>query len=240
MALSEGTRVFLCYDLPPPILWHERLILATCVCGRGWHIILTPDGDMYPELISLENDDITGFRVSHNGELPHGLTDAISYRIRQLPDAAAMQQLRLDARHAAAALAFPPGAGPQVAAPPVAAPAAVAGDAAPGNVTWVVIETEGNRQRGETVGLDGSEIIQGNIGLKNFNGTWAAIRRLQADEVEKYPGKEASADARLLGLEFQGLSRDERIWRDVAKDSKQEDLPDWTVPGPRTSGWCVK
>ena len=155
---------------PPPILWHERLILATCACGRGWHIILTPDGDMYPELISLENDDITGFRVSHNGELPHGLTDAISYRIRQLPDAAAMQQLRLDARHAAAALAFPPGAGPQVAAPPVAAPAAVAGDAAPGNVTWVVIETEGNRQRGETVGLDGSEIIQGNIGLKNFMG----------------------------------------------------------------------
>ena len=107
MALSEGTRVFLCYDLPPPILWHERLIPATCACGRGWHIILTPDGDMYPELIALENDDITGFRVSHNGELPHGLTDAISYRIRQLPEAAAMQQLRLDARHAAAALAFP-------------------------------------------------------------------------------------------------------------------------------------
>ena len=38
MALSEGTRVYLQYDLPPPILWHERYILAACACGRGWHI----------------------------------------------------------------------------------------------------------------------------------------------------------------------------------------------------------
>ena len=63
MALAEGSRVFLCYDLPPPVLWHERLVLSTCRCGRGWHIVLTPDGDVYPELISLENEDITGFRV---------------------------------------------------------------------------------------------------------------------------------------------------------------------------------
>lgn len=240
MALSEGTRVFLCYDLPPPILWHERYVLATCACGRGWHIILTPDEDVYPELISLENDDIIGFRVAHGPGLPHGLTDANTYRIRQLPGAVAMQQMMADARHAAAALAYPPGAGPHVAAPAAAAPQAGAAGAPDENAVWVLVETDGERRRGDTIMLDGSEMIQGEVGLKTFEGKWAAIRKLRKEDLEKYPGREASADARLLGLEFQGLSREQRIWRDVAKDCQQEALQDWNVPGPRTSQWCVQ
>ena len=63
-------------------------------------------------------------------------------------------------------------------------------------------------------GLDGSEVLHGQVGLKQ-------------------------ADARLLGLSFQGLSRDERLWRDVSRDSKEEELPDWNVPGPRTASWCI-
>ena len=240
MALAEGTRVFLCYDLPPPVLWHERYVLATCACGRGWHIILTPDEDVYPELISLENDDIVGFRVAHGPGLPHGLSDANTYRIRQLPGALAMQQMMADARHAAAALAYPPGAGPQVAAPAAVAPQAAAVVALDDNSTWVLVETEGVRRRGDPVVLDGSEIIQDEVGLKAFEGKWAAIRKVRKEDLEKYPGREASADARLLGIDFQGLTREERLWRDVSKDSQQEDLKDWTVPGPRTASWCVK
>ena len=74
MSLAEDTRVFVQYDLPGPELWHERLVLAACACGRGWHIILTPDLDMYPEHISLENTDLAGFRVATGEGFPFGIT----------------------------------------------------------------------------------------------------------------------------------------------------------------------
>ena len=126
MALSEGTRVFVRYDLPGPELYHERYILCSCACGRGWHIILTPDNDdVYPELISLDNDDLASYRVGTGLQLPVGLNDGNTYRIRALPDEETMSQLRRDAAHAAAALALPPGAG-AIAAPAGAAPAVVA------------------------------------------------------------------------------------------------------------------
>ena len=241
MALAEGSRVFLCYDLPPPVLWHERLVLSTCRCGRGWHIVLTPDGDVYPELISLENEDITGFRVqSVMGILPHGLSDANTYRIRQVPVGPEMEQMRIDARHAGDALAFPPGAGPQAGAmaQPVVPPGRAPGDG--GDSRWLYVETVGEHQRGEPVTLDGSELIRGTVGLKLEGANWAAIRQVVSSEVAEYPGKEASSDARLLNLSFQNLGREERVWRDVARDSREETFEDWNLPGPRTASWCIK
>lgn len=173
MALSEGTRVFICYDLPPPALWHERHVLARCACGQGWHIIYTPDGDVYPEQISLENHDIAGFRIGSEGNLPYGLTDANAYRIRSLPLAPEMAQIRVDAQHAAAAMGAIPGVA-QVAAPlgAVVAHQAVNGDVGNQAVPdeshkWVIVESEGIRRRGDEVTLDGTEVIRGDVGLKS-------------------------------------------------------------------------
>ena len=239
MALAEGTRVFICYDLPAPALWHERYALANCACGQGWHIILSPDQDIYPEQISLENQDISGFRIGSGGRLPYGLDDSNTYRIRNLPVDAAMAQNRIDARHAALAMGAAPGL-PVVGGGPM--PPAAAGDGGIANAArqskWVVVESEGGRRRGEEVTLDGSEVIHGGVGLKPADGGWFAIRQVSSKELETYPGKEASADARLLGITFQGLSRSERVWRDVAKEMQQESFDDWSVPGPRTSHWC--
>ena len=97
MSLQEGTRVFVCYDLPPPALWHERYILARCACGQGYHIVLTPDRDIYPEQISLENSDLSGFRIAVGNALPFGLDHTNTYRIRNLPIGAEMDQFRMDA-----------------------------------------------------------------------------------------------------------------------------------------------
>ena len=102
MALAEGTRVFLLYDIGGPDLFHERYILASCQCGRGWHIVLTPDDDVYPEQISLENDDLSSYRLGVGGNLPHGLSDANTYRIRNFPGPDRLQQMLVDTRHAAA------------------------------------------------------------------------------------------------------------------------------------------
>ena len=53
MALVPGMRVMLCYDLPGPELFHERLVLGVCLCGRGWVVVMTPDGDVFSEQVAL-------------------------------------------------------------------------------------------------------------------------------------------------------------------------------------------
>ena len=63
---------------------------------------------------------------------------------------------------------------------------------------------------------------------------------MKQSDVPAYKGAEVSADARLLGLQFQGVMREERRWRDVSKELQKEELPDWTIPGPRAAEWCVR
>eukprot|EP00435_Cladocopium_sp_Y103_P059267 s48_g21.t1 len=240
MALAEGTRVYVCYDLPPPEpeLYHERYVLAVCACGQGYHVILTPDFETYAEQISLENADISGFRIGVGGRLPAGLTAANTYQFRNMPDPEMMMQLRRDAAQGAAAMQVVPGGGAGVA-PAVAAPVVQMAPAAPDEV-WVRIETDGVALRGEEVRLDGSEVLHGDVGLKSDGVKHYAICRMKRDDIEKYKGSEASADARLLGVAFQGVNRAERQWRDVSKEIHQESFDDWAVPGPRTSEWCVR
>lgn len=224
MALSEGTRVFVAYDVPPPVLFHERYVLAACGCGRGYHIVLTPDFDTYAEQFSPENDDIAVFRIAVGGQLPAGCNDGNTYRFRNLPDQAMMDQLRRDAAQAAAAM----GGGVQVAAQPVAAGAVVAagaGAVAEDDV-WVRVETAGQHERGDIVELDGSEIVHGNLGLKTVDGAMIFIRKMKRTDIDKYKGAEAVGDARLLGLSFQGIQRAERQWRDVSKDVREEKMDD--------------
>ena len=83
---------------------------------------------------------------------------------------------------------------------------------------WVRIESTEEHPRGEIIELDGTEVVQGDLGLKAEGRSHIAIRRMLRTEVEKYKGKEASSDARLLGLSFQGVQREERQWRDVSKE----------------------
>ena len=80
----------------------------------------------------------------------------------------------------------------------------------------------GDHPRGEEVEVDGSEIVHGAIGLKSDGQQHFAIRRMKRTDVEKHKGSEESADPRLMGLSFQGLSRAERQWRDVSREVQQE------------------
>lgn len=242
MALVEGTRVFVAYDLPPPELYHERYVLAVCACGRGYHVVLTPDHDVYAEQFALENDDLLSFKIAVGQQLPAGLTAANTYRFRALPDPVEMAQIRRDAQHMAAAMTVVPGG---VAAPypmavaPMVGPAVAPAPGAPDDV-WVRVESLPGHPRGEVVVLDGSEVIMAEVGLKTDGAETFAIRKIKRTNLEKYKGAEASADARLLGISFQDVERAERQWRDVSKEVKEEPFDDWVVPGPRTSQWCIR
>ena len=240
MALPEDTRVFVLYDLPGPPLWHERRILAACAFGRGWHVVLTPDFDMYPEQLSLENEDLAEFRIAPANDLPFGVNVGNSYRFGIQPGPPRLAQLRRDAAQAARALAFPPGAGPGLAAPqapPLVQGAPVA--AAPADA-WVYVETDDVHERGALATLDGSEVLRGTVGLKQEAGVWRCIRNLANTPVADFKGREAACDARLMGIKVQDQKREERTWRDVSSELKEEKFDDWGVPGPRTSLWCAR
>ena len=163
---------------------------------------MIPDFETYPEQISLENDDLSSFRIGVGGRLPAGVTAANQFR--NLPDGDMMMQLRRDAMQAAAAMQVAPGGVMGVAAP-VMAPAVQAAAIAPDDI-WVRIETDGNHPRGEEVQLDGSEVLHGEVGLKSDGSKHFAIRKMMKGDVDKYKGSEASADARLMGVTFQGLN----------------------------------
>ena len=194
MALPEGTRVYVAYDVPAPILYHERYVLAACGCGRGYHIVLTPDFDVYAEQFSPENDDILHFRIADGLQLPAGCNDANTYRFGALPDAAMMQQLRRDAVHAAAAMGGP-------VAPVVAqAPVAPAGGGAGGNANdevWVRVETDGDHGRGEVIAMDGSEVVHGKHALKTEGGKTIFVKQMRRSEIDKY--KRAVKQAEMRG-----------------------------------------
>jgi hypothetical protein len=254
MALLAGERVFVYYDLPGPRIWHERLVLGPCACGQGWHIILTPDGDVYEEQFGPNNGDIFEFRAAlHGHDLPYGVMAADCYRFLPMPGGIELQQLLRDGAIAGAAIGIAPGA-PPGAAPVVmamAAPAAVAVAPAAGVavavagvvVRWVYVETRLGKMRGDEAVLTGAEVLQGVIGLKEITagaGDWACIRNIGADNVDEFRGGEAHADARILPLEFQGRKRQERTWKEVTNCTSQIAVLDWNLPGPRTVTWCVQ
>ena len=117
------------------------------------------------------------------------------------------------------------------------------------------IESAGENLRGALVELDGSEVLRGDVGLKLVDGKWIAIRRMKQSDIADFCGAEASADARLLGIKFQGIRREERTWRDVSiprLGARSQDLslvcPVFEPPERRTHGssqvvdahsWCA-
>jgi hypothetical protein len=235
MALAVDSKLFVLYDVAGPALWHERSVLAASGGGDGWHIVLTPDHDFFPEQVSMQNEDLAGFRLCPvGGGLPHGVTVANSYRFSAMPAAPLLAQFKRDAAYAAAAMG---GGGLAPGVAPVAVPAAVVPGVA---ANWVYVETKAGFDRGAQVVLDGSEVVHGEVGLKLVGAEWVCIRNIGVLSTAVYKGAEVAGDARLLPIKLQRMSREERTWRDVSADVSEVAFPDWAVPGPRSTQWCVR
>ncbi len=66
------------YDVAGPVLWHERLPLEHL--GGEEYMIVTPDRDIYPEELSVLNQDLRGVRVrAARGAVPGGIAAADIY-----------------------------------------------------------------------------------------------------------------------------------------------------------------
>ena len=79
MALVDK-KIFLQYDVPGPILWHERHILEHYMDEQ--YAVVTPDRDIYIEDCSMGNADLRGIRHrSVGGGLPVGLRASQVYTL---------------------------------------------------------------------------------------------------------------------------------------------------------------
>eukprot|EP00435_Cladocopium_sp_Y103_P017810 s3339_g4.t1 len=152
-----------------------------------------------------------------------GCTEANTYRFRNFPDQAMMEQLRRDAAQAAAAMGGGPQMGAAAALPVVAGGGRVA--AGGDEEVWARVETADQHERGEIAEMDGFEILHGTLGLKTEGGKMFFVKKMKRFEVDKYKGAEATGDARLLVLSFQGIHRA----RDVSKEVKEEKMEDWSA-----------
>ncbi|CAK0808579.1 unnamed protein product [Prorocentrum cordatum] len=146
-----------------------------------------------------------------------------------------------------------PAAGPLAAAavPAAGAPAGAAGAAPPAAAgvvgppavlapVWVFIESTGGGSRGDVVQLNGTERIEGDIGLLKLNAGWVAIRRISMDP-SVYRCAESGADIRLLGVPPRpDGSRQRLAWREAVPMMVENPIPGWLLDGPRTMLWCAQ
>eukprot|EP00974_Lingulodinium_polyedra_P094275 9135630-Lingulodinium_polyedra.AAC.1 len=80
MALRQGREVYVQYA--GHALYHRRHLVAH-IEWATW-VILTPDLDLYPEELSLRNEDLTDVRIiPEDGRPPAGMEGMEAYNFRE-------------------------------------------------------------------------------------------------------------------------------------------------------------
>ncbi|CAK0864825.1 unnamed protein product, partial [Prorocentrum cordatum] len=143
-----------------------------------------------------------------------------------------------------------PAAGPLAVAsvPATGAPAGAAGAAPPAAAgvvgppaglapVWVLIESTGSGSRGDVVQLNGTDRIEGDIGLLKLNAGWAAIRRISMDP-SVYRRAESGTDIRLVDVPPRPDGSRQRLdCREAVPMMVECPIPWWPLDGPRTMLW---
>ena len=245
------------YDVPGPILWHERLVLEHAY--GEFYAIVTPDKDVYVEELSVVNDDLRGLRARPSpGVLPAGIR---VHQVYALPafTAAEMAGFRAEAVAAAqteraargVAAAGAPVAGAAAAAPPAlpvaGAVAAVDADAAliADQLYWVAAECAGGFRYGEVVNGVGVAAVLGAKAVHvSADGTSLFVECIQGNRLADHMKKPALCDNRIIAIELNGLGKAECSLKEVASRSSETAMqwsPNGALPisSPRVWVWRV-
>ena len=235
---------------------HTRLLLHR-VEADEW-MILTPDRDMYSEVLSADNPDFSRFFHSHDGSLPPRIPrnqiysfgdmsarDYASFLARGRREAEA-EQLR---RGIGPARAAAPPADP-VAPVAVGSPVGVAGIAEDDPEKWILAEMLDGHKIGEEVTAPAVSLIVGNRGLihlqddqKKDHVVMAAKVRLSdmdafceerirlARESVSCHGDDTCAadDVRTLSILYGANGERNRNFRDSVKEMKQVEFDDFPL-----------
>ena len=189
-------RALLLYDVPGPTLWHERFLLQH-LDGEEF-AVLTPDGDVYIEQLSLQNEDLIGLRLlPRGGAMPVGVRAANLYRLPLFrPDELDAFRVEADreveverARRNAAAIGG--GGVADAGAPPGVVDGGAGDGQQAGNVdqVWVSCESCGQITIGDQVFPPAGFPMLGDFGLMNLGGAQGRvclIKRVDRDGIEEF------------------------------------------------------
>ena len=230
------------YNVGGPELWHERLALEH-VAGEEY-VIVTPDRDLYVEELSAANEDLIGVRARPaRGVLPPGIAAAAVYPLPPWT-AAELTAIRGEARQLLAAERNQRGGG---GGAPVAGPAEaeaagkgkVVEPYMTGQLKWLSCEKCGNFVYGqeiagvtEALAKDAKAIYEAGEGVKLF------VQCVDGGDRESFLGRNTRGDSRILPVQWNALGQPERTLREVASLSQEAEVK-WSLPGPRTSLWCI-
>ena len=234
------------YDVPGPVVIHERAILHHI--SQDEYVVLTPDADVYVEEMSVSNGDLRSFRLRPApGVLPPGVNPAQVYGLPAFT-AAQMAGFRQEAQRQATAELAVRGAGGVLAAAPQGValgghPGVVGGvlgaNRAAGVLQWLAAETRGGYNFGDVVPNVGAVAADDARAVHTLNdGTAIFVQCVDGSKLEEFLGIPAASDPRILPVKLSPTGFPERSLAEVAS-SCQEHPVKWELPGPRTSKWCV-
>ncbi|CAK0899549.1 unnamed protein product, partial [Prorocentrum cordatum] len=264
LTLLAGRRFWALFDSSEGV-WHERLVLRRTA---GGHVVLTPDGDVYEELLE-DYEDALPSGVA--GGIPNRLSGHKAFRYAFRPgdiaDASAFRR-RAEAYLAGWAGAPPAADGGGRVPAPIADTGAVPAPAVgslvpaadvdpafydPGSLAahtclvgseWFVGENQGARRRGESVTIRPSDIAFGVSGqaLLCREGVWYRFCRDPPTPLPAGEGEAAAAeDLRTLAVEYNVRGERTRSFESARHLLREEVLDDaWPVEGPRTVQWLIE
>ena len=234
-ALTVGDVCYVDYGEIPHTI-HVRL-LGAHIDQDTWAII-TPDGDIYDEIMSIRNPDFVNWVYGGAGlgaALPPGIAAGSVYGfgpITALQYQQYLSQARVYAAGARALLGLPPAGGPHPPGRP--APAAVSSDPD----VWVSLESEKGYLQGQVVVQAGGALPVGHVSLGDSRalipvaGGAIAIKKIKTSELRSLAAK----DLRVLSIKFDNQGMRSRSFAEVVADMSKDTLPggDLQLEGPPT------
>ena len=249
MAYAAGDVVYVDYG-ERPIVVHTRVVLAPVDEGNHLYMILTPDLDIYAEILHDSNPDFTRFLgPGPRGGIPRGVSARNVYGFSPMTAAqlgAYIQQGREEARAERVRLGLDGGH----AAP--AAPALRADEA--GNRFWVLAEMVEGRRIGERVDPTDDAPSVGDWGLLNLDvgggitrpclihrlsaadlGSFCdeRIRLARLSEAVDGDDRYAGDDVRTMAVVYDGNGERRRGFKETVGEMRRTEFDDFPYE-PRT------
>ena len=231
-------RVFVRYAVGGPALHHERLVLVHYE-GDEYGVV-SPDGDVFLELLSPLNRDLLSIRVRpNNGRLPAGVTAATAYSLPRWDDAQ-ISSFRDEANQLIAAERADRGGAVVV---PVAADGGVASvdglEHRAGELRWLAAEPADGIKYGDIVTGVGNALSKGGKLVHTLgSGKQIFVECIDGGDLHEFKQRPARCDPRVLPQILNGLDMPEVSLKEAAASSCEVDVK-WSLPGPRTAKWCL-
>ena len=182
-------------------MWHTRILLDQ-IEDHEW-VVVTPDGDIYPEVLDASHPDVTEVKIGRGGRVPHGCAP-----LHPFPGRVGAAQMRAwleegeaigaeerrargidpEPRRPAAVLPLRPAPMAVGALVPRPEPGAVtprAVDPADAHRRWRLLERVGDLQFGDLVVPSGNLIALENRGVDTLHGRVVALAVSPSDETKE-------------------------------------------------------